>query len=49
MSASDRLAALMPIVIKDDHLHARWLNTFSYLIAKTAFQFETRRLSPDAK
>ena len=31
MSASDRLAALMPIVIKDDHLHARWLNTFSYL------------------
>lgn len=31
MSASDRLAALMPIVIKDDKLHARWLNTFSYL------------------
>ncbi len=31
MSASDRLASLMPIVIKDDHLHARWLNTFSYL------------------
>ena len=31
MNASDRLAALMPIVIKDDALHARWLNTFSYL------------------
>lgn len=31
MSASDRLAALMPIVIKDEQLHARWLNTFSYL------------------
>ncbi|MGP8232254.1 MAG: hypothetical protein ACLQL2_06255 [Methylovirgula sp.] len=31
MNASDRLASLMPIVIKDDHLHARWLNTFSYL------------------
>jgi hypothetical protein len=31
MNASDRLAALMPIVVKDDHLHARWLNTFSYL------------------
>ncbi len=31
MSASDRLASLMPIVIKDDQLHARWLNTFSYL------------------
>jgi hypothetical protein len=31
MNASDRLASLMPIVIKDDGLHARWLNTFSYL------------------
>ncbi len=31
MNASDRLTSLMPIVIKDDHLHARWLNTFSYL------------------
>src|ERR1700722_6163854 len=31
MNASDRLASLMPIVIKDDQLHARWLNTFSYL------------------
>ena len=31
MNASDRLASLMPIVVKDDALHARWLNTFSYL------------------
>ena len=31
MDASDRLASLMPIVVKDDALHARWLNTFSYL------------------
>jgi hypothetical protein len=31
MNASNRLAALMPVVIKDDELHARWLNTFSYL------------------
>ncbi len=31
MNASDRLASLMPIVIDDDQLHARWLNTFSYL------------------
>jgi hypothetical protein len=31
MNASDRLAELMPIVVKDDELHARWLNTFSYL------------------
>jgi|SRR5579863_8312506 len=31
MNASDRLASLMPIVINDDQLHARWLNTFSYL------------------
>ncbi|WP_297296140.1 hypothetical protein [uncultured Methylovirgula sp.] len=31
MNANDRLAALMPIVVNDDELHARWLNTFSYL------------------
>jgi hypothetical protein len=31
MNASDRLANLMPTVIDDDRLHARWLNTFSYL------------------
>lgn len=31
MNASDRLASLMPAVITDDQLHARWLNTFSYL------------------
>src|SRR5271156_4542280 len=31
MNASDRLEALIAIVVKDDHMHARWLNTFSFL------------------
>lgn len=31
MNASDRLESLMAIVVRDDQLHARWLNTFSYL------------------
>ncbi len=31
MKADDRLKAVIDIVVQDDHLHARWLNTFSFL------------------
>lgn len=27
----DALRTLIPLILKDSHLHARWLNTFSYL------------------
>lgn len=31
MKTNDRLEAIIARVVKDDHLHARWLNTFSFL------------------
>ncbi|HLH12070.1 MAG TPA: hypothetical protein VKV77_09360 [Methylovirgula sp.] len=31
MKTQDRLEAVIAVVVKDDHLHARWLNTFSFL------------------
>ncbi|MGC1109644.1 MAG: hypothetical protein WA870_07210 [Methylovirgula sp.] len=31
MNTDDRLAAVIAAVMKDDHVHARWLNTFSFL------------------
>lgn len=31
MKTQDRLEAIVAIVMNDDHLHARWLNTFSFL------------------
>lgn len=31
MKTDDRLEAVIASVVKDDHVHARWLNTFSFL------------------
>ncbi len=31
MKTPDRLEAVIASVVKDDHVHARWLNTFSFL------------------
>jgi hypothetical protein len=31
MKTDDRLEAVIVSVVKDDHVHARWLNTFSFL------------------
>lgn len=31
MKTHDRLEAVIASVVKDDHVHARWLNTFSFL------------------
>ena len=31
MKTHDRLEAVIGIVMQDDHIHARWLNTFSFL------------------